>query len=233
VLAFDPTYDRPMNARLLSLLPCLGLASACVNTVNIDAEDKTRFSSLAASLPIQGQDNLRLRVKATRVDGSFDQRLDVDKLIRIDNSSFTGPDEVSGELDLTYYSVALGGANRATNQFRTETYIGIAQTRFDLNLDNGSSQLRLDDNTVELYLQYAIYAPISESLDFGFSWAVSLGRESSGISEIDLLLEFDAAEHLQITGGYRWFDYQYGTDAEDSNLEVDFEGPFLGIRIPF
>lgn len=220
-----------------SLLPCLTLASGCVSTVNIDAEDKTRFSSLAASVPLAGEDNLRLRLQATRVDGSFDQRLEDDELIRIDGTSFTGPDRVDGDIDLAYYSVAFGGSNKARNNtaggVRTESYFGIAQTRFDLDIENDTRRLELDDDTVELYLQYAAFAAISEKVDFGFSWALTLGRNFSGISEIDLLLEFEAAEHILITGGYRWFDYQFDSNDEDSNLEVDFHGPFLGIRVPF
>lgn len=226
-----------MYRHLPSLLPCLALVNACVSTVNIDAEDETRFSSLAASLPIRGEDQLRLRFKATRVDGGFDQRLDGDERIRLDGSSLSGPSEVDGSIDLAYYSIAIGGGRNAGRNsaagFRTETYFGIAQTRFDLELENDTGRLELNDDTVELYLQYAAFAAISESVDFGFSWAFSLGRDFSGISEIDLLLEIEATEHLLITGGYRWFDYQYDSDDENSNLEVDFRGPFLGIQIPF
>ena len=216
------------------LLPCLTLASGCVSTVNIDAEDTTRFSNLSASVPINGDENTRLRFRATRVDGSFDQDLEFGERIRLEDSAINGPALVDGELDLAYYSVAIGGGrNFGREGFRTETYFGISQTRFDLELESADRRLQAEDDTVEFYMQWAAIAPINESLDFGFSWALSVGREFSGISEIDLFLEYGLAEHLAVTGGYRWFEYQYDSDDYDSNLEVDFRGPFLGIRVPF
>jgi hypothetical protein len=212
------------------------LASGCVSTVDIDAEDETRFSSLAASIPLQSDDDTRLRFQATRVDGSFDQRLDADERIHLDDSTIYGPQVVDGDLDLAYYSIAIGGGKHygsGTGGLRTETYLGISQTRFDLELASTGQRLQAEDDTIEFYVQWAAIAPINDSLDFGFSWALSLGEKFSGISEIDLLLSFDVAEHLTVTGGYRWFEYEYEEDDGDSNLEVDFRGPFLGITVPF
>lgn len=226
-----------MIRNLASLLPCLTLAGGCVSTVNIDAEDTTRFSDFSASLPVNGDLNNRLRFKATRVDGSFDQRLDPDERIRLEDSTFNGPDLVDGDLELTYYSVAIGGGRNYPNTgrggLRTETYLGISQTSFDLEMQSGNRRLQADDDTVEFYMQWAAIAAINETLDFGFSWALSVGREFSGISEIDLMLEYDVTEHLSITGGYRWFRYEFDSDLDDSNIEVDFRGPFLGIQVPF
>jgi hypothetical protein len=237
VHAAGVTYDCLMIRHLSSLLPGVILASGCVSTVNIDAEDTSQFSNLGASIPLNGDDNTRLRFKATRVDGSFDQRLDAGERIHLEDSTFDGPDLVDGDLELTYYSIAIGGGkgfdSAGAGGLRTETYFGISQTRFDLEMESGNRRLQADDDTVEFYMQWAAIAPINDSLDFGFSWALSVGREFSGISEIDLMLEFDVAEHLSITGGYRWFEYQYDSGGDDSNLEVDFRGPFLGIRVPF
>ncbi|MGD2171257.1 MAG: hypothetical protein PVJ78_07090 [Gammaproteobacteria bacterium] len=220
-----------MNRLLVALLPGLALVSSCATNVDIDADDRTQFTSLQTSFPLQ--DDLRLRLQATRVDGSFSQQLDYTEYIRLDDSSFSGPDEVEGDIELTYYSVAIGGNRAGGDSFRTETYYGISQTHFDLNLGNDTERLEASDESVEFYLQFATYAAISESADFGFRWALSLGRELSGISEIDLLLEYELAEHLQLTGGYRWFEYNYDPGNEDSNIVVDFNGPFLGIQVPF
>jgi hypothetical protein len=213
------------------------LASGCAGTVNIDAEDTTGFSDLSASMPLAGDAGTRLRFKATRVDGSFDQRLDAGEHIHLENFTFDGPDLVDGELELTYYSIAIGGGRNygysGSEGPRTETYLGISQTSFDLEMESGNRRLQADEDTIEFYAQWLAIAPINDSLDFGFSWALSLGRDFSGISEIELMLEYDAAEHLSITGGYRWFEYNYDSDESDSNIQVDFRGPFIGIRIPF
>ena len=221
-----------MKHYLLGLLPGVTLISSCATNVDIDADDTTQFTTLETSFPLE-DDRLRLRLQATRVDGSFSQQLDYGEYVRLDDASVSGPDELDGDLDLNYYSIAIGGIQGSGDSFRTETYYGISQTNFDLNVGNDTRRFEVSDETVEFYLQFGIYAAISESADFGFSWALSLGRELSGISEINLLLEYEVAEHLKLTGGYRWFEYNYDSGNEDSNIVVDFKGPFLGLQVPF
>lgn len=226
-----------MKIRALAVILLSQLCFACVNVVSIEIDDKVNFADLEASLPLAESSDTRFRIRATRVGGSFDQSLDSDELIRIDNSRISGPAELSGDIDLTYLSFAIGQDGRTSapvpGSARPFYFFGIAQTQWDLDASGGGKQLDASDETTELYLQYGFFYTIGKSLEAGFSWAASLGDDASGISEIDLKLNFQPHRHLALTAGYRWFDYEYGIGDEDSHIDVDFRGPVIGLSLPF
>lgn len=211
------------------------LASGCVSTVSIDAEDEVNFPNIDLSFPVGDNAANRVRIRASRAQGEFDQSIDGSERIRVGGADIFGSAEVDGELDLEYYSVAIGRDDRfeTSEGLRSSMYLGISQTRFDLSVSSGPRRLSTHDDTTEFYFQYGFYAEVAKSLDLGLTWAASLGREFSGINEIDLLLEYQLGEHLRLSGGYRWFTYEYGLGDDDSNLEVDFRGPVLGLHLPF
>ena len=66
-----------------------------------------------------------------------------------------------------------------------------------------------------------------------FTWAASLGRELSGINEIDFRLDYQLSEQFKLSGGYRWLNYEYGLEEDESNIEVELRGPFIGLYLPF
>ncbi|MDC1286611.1 hypothetical protein N8198_01870 [Gammaproteobacteria bacterium] len=224
-------------SKLLVLLLTTQLTAACVNIVSIDAEDSVEFANIEASAPLSDDDDKRIRFRGASTTGEFSQFVAGDKRIEIDDERLGGPVDVDGEIDLDYFSIAIGwdrfhnGASPGT--LRSSYYFGLAQTNFDLALEGAGKRLRASDDTVELYFQVGLHHAHSASLDIGFSWAVSLGRELSGISEIDLQVEYEFYRQLRLSGGYRWFEYSYGLGDDESHLEVDFRGPFLGLNLPF
>jgi hypothetical protein len=210
---------------------------ACVNVVSVEIEDEVNFADLEASFPLSESSPSRFRIRATQVSGSFDQNLDSDELVRLDNSRISGPAELTGDIDLTYVSFAFGQDDRtvtlAPGAARQVYFFGIAQTQWDLDVAGGGNQLKASDDTTELYFQYGFFYTVRKSLDLGFTWAASVGDDASGISEIDLKLNYSPHKNLALTAGYRWFDYEYGLGDNDSHIDVDFRGPFLGISLPF
>jgi hypothetical protein len=226
------------SGRLLVLLLAAPLTVACVNVVSIDAEDSVNFANIEVSMPIGDDDAMRVRFRGAGTSGEFSQDLDLDERIQVDESRIGGPARVEGEIDLDYYSIAFGWDRSqlgvSSGKFYSSSYFGLAQTNFDLTLEGSEGRrFQTSDDTVELYMQYGIYHALTDSLDIGFSWAISLGRELSGISEIDLKMEYELYRQLRISGGYRWFDYSYGIDDDESSLEVNFRGPFVGLNLPF
>ena len=218
---------------LPTLVVTTALLCGCVSTVTIDVDDRSSFSQLEASIPLGSDKRTRLRLRGARVDGEDSQSLDFDERIKAGNTSISGPAEVGVELDLSYYSIAIGSEGNPGDSFGSSTYFGISQTRFDLTVSGENNRLRSSDDTTEAYLQLGLAAAVGESLDLGFSAAFSLGRNLSGISEFDLKLDYRLTQNLALTGGYRWLEYQYGLGDDDSNLEVNFHGPFLGVYLPF
>ena len=100
-----------------------------------------------------------------------------------------------------------------------------------MELESAGTRLDSSDGTTELYLQYGISHVLSEKMDFGLSGAFSLGEDISGMSEIDLKLDYALGKNLRITGAYRWFSYRFESADEDSDIEVDFHGPMLGFNL--
>ena len=233
------SYDNAglRRSRLLILLLAAPFTIACVNVVSIDAEDSVKFANIEVSMPIAAADAMRIRFRGAGTNGEFSQNLDPDKRIEVDGNRIGGPAGVEGEIDLNYYSIAVGRDRHrlgtSSGALHSSYYFGLAQTNFALTLEGRGERFRTSDDTVELYLQYGIYHALSDSLDIGFSWAISLGRELSGISEIDLKMEYELYRQLRINGGYRWFNYSYSRGDYESNLEVDFRGPSIGLNLPF
>jgi len=226
-----------MKYRALAVILLSQFCFACVNVASIEIDDEVSFNDFEASFPLAESSDTRFRIRATRVDGSFDQSLDSGELIRLDNRRISGPAEVTGDIDITYLSFAIGQDDRSSARVpgsaRPYYFFGIAQTRWDLDASGGGKRLDASDETTELYLQYGIFYTIRQSLEVGFSWAASLGDDASGIFEIDVKLNYQPHKNLALTAGYRWFDYEYGIGAEDSHIEVDFRGPVIGLSVPF
>lgn len=215
----------------------LASASGCVNVVSIDAEDSTDFAQLEASAPLDASGPWRIQLRASTSDGRFSQSLDSGERIEIGDQSIAGPASVAGELDLAYYSIAIGsatsGAKPLTGELRGGYYFGIAITEFDLILDDGTARFDESDGTTELYLQASLDYGINDSFGFGFAWAGSFGSDLSGISEIDLELGLALAGPLRLSLGYRWLEYNYAEKDDESHIEVDFRGPYVALELAF
>lgn len=220
--------------RLPGLVIALALASGCSNVVSIDADDRTRFSHLDVSLPLDHRKQWRIQLRAATTDGDFNQSIDPGERIEIDEQSIPGPRALRGRLDLTYYSVALATVveepTLQAGKVRGHYAIGIAQTEFELELSDATSSFRDDDVTTELYVQGGLSVDLGDALRFGLALAASAGSNLSGLTEIDLDLTYVLPGPLRVSGGYRWLEYQYAEKEDESNIEVDFHGPYLGLE---
>ena len=224
-----------MNLRLAAVIGLSQMCLACVNVVSVDVEDDVSFVDFEASAPLDDSGATRIRVRSTQVDGDFDQTLDAGEAILVDNNILFGPTEVTGEMDINYWSLAIGQDDRSqagvAGTMRPVYYFGVSQTRWDLDVNRAARGFSTSDETTEIYFQYGFLYTFRPSLELGFSWATSIGQDVSGINEIDLKMNYAPLENLGVTAGYRWFDYEYGLGAEESHLEVDFRGPYLGLSL--
>lgn len=226
--------------RLQLVIFAVMLINACAsNVISIEADDSVSFSTVETSFPLSEQSGLRLKLRGSRVSGDFSQTVPAGKVILIDNTQISGPTDVSGTTDLTYVSVSLGSDNMGadsgttTQKLNALVYVGLAQTHLDLTLVHAGNTFITDDRTTELYAQMGMSYEFIPSLYGGFTWAGSLGPDLSGISEFDLKLNYALFEHLEIMAGYRWFEYNYDVELDESNVRVDFNGPFIGLYVPF
>jgi hypothetical protein len=232
-----------MGLHVVSYLGCfmfVVLMSACSsNVISIDSKDSTKFTTLETSIPLSKQRIDRIKLRATRVSGDYSQSVPSGKLVVIEDNQIQGPADVSGTTDLTYVSIGYGADDIFTSddwldgRLRARGYLGLAQTDMDLTLVHEGTTYRTSDKTIELYMQVGVSYAITPALHGGGTWATTLGSYFSGINEIDLRLDYALLKHLKIMAGYRWFEYNYLVDEDDSTIRVKFRGPFVGLYIPF
>lgn len=216
------------------------LLNACAdNVITIESEDSVTFTTLETSFPISRQNNLRVKLRGSRTSGDYSQAVPDGKMILIDDIQIRGPTDVSGSTDLTYASVSIGSDDMFTQndmkpkKLRGLVYLGVAQTNMDLTLIHEGITYKTNDRTTELYTQMGLSYEIASSFYGGGTWAFSVGPNLTGISELDLKLNYALFKHLEIMGGYRWLKYNYYVEDDESIIHIDFKGPFIGLYVPF
>lgn len=225
--------------RSLTCLLAVTLLNACAdNVISIESEDSVTFTTLETSFPVNRQETLKVKLRGSRTSGDYSQTVPDGKIILIENVQIRGPTEVNGSTDLTYASVSIGTDGVFDNpamapKLRGLVYVGVAQTNMDLTLIHEGTTYTSNDRTTELYMQLGMDYEIVPSLYGGGTWAFSLGPDLTGISEIDLKLNYALFKHLEVMGGYRWLKYNYYVEEDESIIHVNFKGPFIGINVPF
>ena len=224
-----------MICRVCLILFLIACNIACVSTVDIKVDDEVNFYHLEMDLPVADSDTNRVRIRASGTSADYEQSLDADETIRTEGATISGPIELGGDLDVEYYSLAYGWDKRASltepGSQATSFYLGLATTRTDLDVDNPNDELSFSESTIELYSQFGFRHLISKKFDIGLAWAFSFGPNLSGFSEVDLMLTYELTRQLRFMGGYRWYRYETEEINDDSNLEIDFQGPVLGFEL--
>lgn len=223
--------------RLVSIPLVLALC-ACSSTVDIAFDDDVSFGDLQTSIPYSDDGRKRIRLSAMQTSGESKQSLAAFERIRLDDDEIVGPAEVGGEVDITRVTIAAGSDDYAfsasASDARTTWYWGLSYTEFDLALDHAGRRFRQSDNSLALYLQLGSVHPINESLRLGLSGALHIYDVILSLgSEFEVRLEYLLHEHARISGGLRLFFYEFDNDGTESDIEIDFTGPFIGLDIPF
>jgi hypothetical protein len=212
------------------------LLNACAsNVVSIESEDSVSFTTLETTIPLSSDGILTLKLRGSRTSGDYSQAVPDGMMILIDDIQIRGPAEVTGSTDLTYASASIGVEGEFGKDERVQglLYLGVAQTNMDLTLIHEGTTYVTNDRTTEMYMQWGLSYEIVPSLWGGGTWALSLGPDLTGIKEIDLQLKYALFAHLEILGGYRWLKYDYLVEDDESIIRIDFNGPFIGLSVPF
>lgn len=233
-------YKESLKATrwLLCLLAAIFLNACADNVVSIESEDSVTFTTLETSFPVSSQGDLRVKLRGSRTSGDYSQTVPDGKMILIGDTQIQGPTEVNGSTDLTYASLSIGtdgmfGNTGMAAKWRGQMYFGAAQTNMDLTLIHEGDTYTTNDRTTEMYMQVGIAYEIAPSLYGGGTWAFSVGPDLTGISEIDLKLDYALFRHLEVMGGYRWLKYDYLVEQDESIINVKFNGLFIGLNVPF
>ncbi len=239
-------WSKPYIQYMTMVACVVSLLSACTsNVIDVHSKDSASFATLETSVPVSKDNAIRMKLRASQVDGSYTQTIPGGKLIVIDGEQIHGEADIAGATELSYTSVSFGGsvsfvggellnsANEDVKVPRASFYIGLAQTDMDVSLIYENQMYVFLDKTIELYLQIGASYPLTPFLDTGIFYAVSTGADLTGISELDLMLDYTLFEHFHLTAGYRWLEYNYLVEEQDSSIQVNFRGPFIGLNVPF
>jgi hypothetical protein len=224
---------------VFSVLTVLLINGCASNVISIDTKDSVSFSTLETSIPLSKQRTDRIKVRGSRASGDYSQVVPDGKMIIIEDTQIHGPANVSGTTDLTYASLSYGsedispGDGLMPQKLSFLVYIGLAQTNMDVTLLHEGTTYTTNDRTTELYLQLGGAYAITPAFKAGLTWASSVGADFTGINEVDLRLGYALFSHLEVIGGYRWLEYNYLVEEDDSIIRVKFRGPFIGLNIPF
>ena len=216
------------------------LMSACTsNVISIDSKDRSNFTTLETSVPVSDKMGARLKLRASRAEGVYSQTVPDGKLILIDDIQIRGPTDVGGTTELSYGSISVGsdnildGGEELQHRLLASVYFGLAQTLMDLTLVHDGATYRINDRTTEFYMQGGVSYKVTPEFYAGGTYAMSMGPDLTGISEADLRMDYILSKHLQVMGGYRWLEYSYLVQEDDSIVRVEFRGPFIGLYMPF
>jgi len=225
---------------LISIVLLLFIINGCAsNVISIDTNDTVTFSTLETSIPVSKQRGDRIKLRGSRAGGDYSQTVPDGKMIIIEDTQIHGPTDVSGTTDLTYASISYGTDNMFSSQ-QTESdklslgvYLGVSQTNMDVSLLHEGTTYYTRDRTTEIYFQLGGAYAITPEFNAGLTWASSVGADLTGINEVDLRLGYELFSHLEVIGGYRWLEYNYLVEEDDSVIRVRFRGPFIGLNFPF
>jgi hypothetical protein len=96
-----------------------------------------------------------------------------------------GPTETGGEIEINYFSVAVGGGDiqfdSSQGPGRGSLYFGLAFTDFDLRVQNAGRNFNNSDLSTEAYLQYGYSHNLNESINIGFTYNYDRDAEDSDI----------------------------------------------------
>ena len=219
--------------------------TACTRVINIDVKDEVSFSTFETSFAPSENSKNRIKIRASQASGNFSQTVPNGKVIRIEGTDIAGPTVVQGTTDLTYYSISFGRnvllkrrgskRNMPSGNFYLIWDAGLAQVGMDLALDNEGTRYNASEDATEIYGRVGLLYSITPSFDSIITLSNSIDSltidELAGLREVDLKLNYKITRHVGIMGGYRWLEYRY-IGGSDSDIVVDFRGPFLGINIP-
>jgi len=206
------------------------LLNGCTgNVISIDTKDSVTFTTLETSIPLSERRGDRIKLRGSRASGDYSQAVPYGKMIIIEDTQIRGPTDFSGTTDLGYASFSYGGEDILSGgglipeELTSLVYIGVAQTNMDVKLLHDGTTYTINDRTTELYLQLGGACAITPS----FTWASTLGADLTGISEVDLRLGYLLFSHIEVIGGYRWLEYNYLVEEDESTIRVKFRGRLL------
>lgn len=108
---------------------------------------------------------------------------------------------------------------------------GVRYTGLDLRVETpGGTVGEGDKNLTDAFAGLRLSAPFSDS------WSGAV-RADIGAGGSDLTwnvvagVNWQAGDSFSVRGGYRWLGYELDNDSDQANLELDigFDGPFLGV----
>jgi hypothetical protein len=228
---------RRLNRLSLPALAVIQLmACSSTNVINLEGSDSTRFKDFQTSFHVSEEDETkRIKFRVSETKGEFSQEIADGKIVEFEDFNLVGPDNVESKADFTMASISYGRIDQVLREkFFISAFAGVSRTNFDIDMKSASGKsTSVRNRSFEVYVDLGVYREVLPYLNAGLAAAFSRNLTLSGITEWGVFLAFVPYKHLHITGGYRWFKYDYFTEDFDSGIIIELNGPFIGLDIPF
>ena len=220
------------------------LLFACLNSnaEDIDVSDSTQFYMLELNLSENETLFPQSRIRINSVAAEVNQTILPGSFIRIQNTSIGSSTDsivVNIESELKYVIVDYGGKwiheGDDGEEVMLLSYLGLSYFDLDMNLNYGNTVFVEDPGGFEFYFQFGLMFDLTSSLDTGITIAFFTSDAESvlGSHELELFARYELSDRVDIIGGVRDFKYKFKGGELNSDIDISFMGPFLGVGIGF
>jgi len=223
---------------------CLALFVTACSTTNtiqdIKPSGDVTFSMLESTFPVvkRNEHALNAKVRFSRTSKVSDQKLASGKELEAGSQTIYGPAKLNLDTDMTFISVGLGReptfSDAGFENWSGILYFGIAQTGINLSLEYPGGSYDFNKKNTELFFQYGLSYLIKPEFDADIILEVGIGGITCCIYDSsEIRLRYHLNKQLQIMAGYHRLNYTYFKPNTNTDIKIDFQGPFAGLYIPF
>jgi len=241
------------NLRFLALPGALGLGGCCCGTgiyipppSAIEASDDGVFQPvgrLSKSLsrlqgpPSDPQSGHAIELGITRGSGSGSQSLSSNRIV-FGNQTFTAPQQMRYEFDLTYLDVSYRwrgffGESRA---FGIEALGGVGSANLDFSARSATQRASEEMSSTGVAGGLGALWRLRPGTSAQFRGTAFFSGEDIGVSEakrLELYLVQALGPHMALRAGYASWDIKSKRNDSLSPIKVEFSGPSLGLDVMF
>ena len=239
------------NLRFLALLGALGLGGCFTGPYvpppsAIEASDDGVFQPvgrLSKSLsrlqgpPSDPQSGHAIELGFTKGSGSGSQNLSSNRIV-FGNQTFTAPQQMRYEFDLTYFDVAYRwrkffGQARA---FGIEALGGLGFANLDFSAMSATQRASEEMSSGGVAAGLGALWRLRPGTSVQFRGSSFFSGEDNGVTEarrLDLYLVQALGRHMALRAGYTSWDIKSKRNDSLSPVKVQFSGPSLGLDVMF
>jgi opacity protein-like surface antigen len=177
--------------------------------------------------------------EVSHTSGKDDRSIAPGEQITLRKTTFSGPTEFRSRAKIMDASLEARAGLAIQDWFRFEPTLGIGLS--SVNLEVSSGGLEQSDVSTDVGLLVGMRTAIKphELIEFYASWKIGFLGGSSGSSNSNSVARWEAGarllplDHIGVFAAYRESIYTQARDEDESDAQLSFRGPVLGVELRF